>query len=369
MLKVTRHIASQGYDRIRCWANPVALPYGNEVLVLAQKLTLKAIDCFSDVSLFRSTDSGNSWSNASLFPHLADTVLPDGKRIAYLVSAMRLMDDNTILVLATRHCYNADNTLDKETPRCVVYFYFDPEKASCTELRKLELPAPQDAHTLAVNTQFNFQNRKCLLPYSIWQNRTRRFSAGIAEIRREPDGTLTVIDSAVPLTTDDARGFLEPSLCLFDGKYYLTLRNDLSGYITCSSDWKNFPTPEKLNWSNGEWLGNCNTMTRLITIGNKLYLVYTRCGLNNDHVFRNRAPLLTAEVDTRTNSVKPETEQIVVPEYGARLGNFTAVTSGVNNAYISVAEWMQTLEPDWHECWKCEQYGADNRIWYIELKS
>ena len=57
MLKVTRHIASQGYDRIRCWANPVALPYGNEVLVLAQKLTLKAIDCFSDVSLFRSNDS------------------------------------------------------------------------------------------------------------------------------------------------------------------------------------------------------------------------------------------------------------------------------------------------------------------------
>ena len=174
MLKVTRHIASQGYDRIRCWANPVALPYGNEVLVLAQKLTLKAIDCFSDVSLFRSNDSGNSWSNASLFPHLADTVLPDGKRIAYLVSAMRLMDDNTILVLATRHCYNADNTLDEETPRCVVYFYFDPEKASCTELRKLELPAPQDAHTLAVNTQFNFQNRKQALQSLVIKITTNR---------------------------------------------------------------------------------------------------------------------------------------------------------------------------------------------------
>lgn len=369
MLKITRHIASQGYDRVRCWANPVALSCGEEVFVLCQKLTIKAIDCFSDVSLFRSSDSGNSWGKPELFPRLADIPLPDGKRFGFLVSAMRLMDDNTILVLATRHCYNADNTLDKETPRQVVYFYLHPESGNTTQLRKLELPAPPEDHTLAVNTQFEFKENRCLLPYSIWQNSTKRFSAAIAEIRREPDGTLTVTDASEPLTTEDARGFLEPSLACFDGKYYLTLRNDLSGYITSSGSWKEFPVPEKLKWCDGSWLGNCNTMTRLLALGGKLYLVYTRQGLNNDHVFRNRAPLLIAELDTSANAVKPETEQVAVPEHGARLGNFTAVASGENSAYISVAEWMQTLEPDWHECRKCEQYGADNRIWYIELKS
>lgn len=369
MLKVTRHIASQGYDRVRCWANPVALPYDKEVFVLSQKLNINAIDCFSDVSLFRSYDGGESWDKAVQFDRLADVRLPDGKRFGFLVSAMRRMDDNSILVLATRHCYNADNSLDKETPRCVVYFYYEPESGKCTELRKLELPSPPDAHTLAVNTQFEFKDGRCLLPYTIWQNSVKKFSACIAEIRRQPDGTLTVTDVSELLTTDDARGFLEPSLCLFEGVYYLTLRNDLSGYVTSSADWKKFPAPEKLKWVSGEWLGNCNTMTRLVPLGGKLYLVYTRQGLNNDHVFRNRAPLLIAELDTVLKAVKPETEQVAVPEHGARLGNFTAVASGADSAYISVAEWMQTLEPDWHECWKCEKYGADNRIWYIELKS
>ena len=62
------------------------------------------------------------------------------------------------------------------------------------------------------------------------------------------------------------------------------------------------------------------------------------------------------------------TEQVVVPEYGARLGNFTAVNIDADHAYVSVAEWMQTLEPAWHECEVCEKYGANNRSWYVELR-
>ena len=110
-------------------------------------------------------------------------------------------------------------------------------------------------------------------------------------------------------------------------------------------------------------------MTRLLTIGNKLYLVYTRKGLNNDHIFRHRAPLMIGEVDPQSVSIVRTSEQIAVPEHGARLGNFTAAVSPENSGYISVAEWMQTLEPERDNYLKCEEYGSDNRIWFVTLKT
>lgn len=82
---------------------------------------------------------------------------------------------------------------------------------------------------------------------------------------------------------------------------------------------------------------------------------------------RHRAPLFIAEFDPDKPAVLSETEQIVVPEHGARLGNFTAASEDENHAFVSVAEWMQTVSPDTHDCRRCEKYGADNRIWYVKM--
>jgi len=40
-----------------------------------------------------------------------------------------------------------------------------------------------------------------------------------------------------------------------------------------------------------------------------------------------------------------DTEQILVPNRGARLGN-------------TVAEWMQTKRPEYWDCCVCEKYGS-----------
>lgn len=53
-----------------------------------------------------------------------------------------------------------------------------------------------------------------------------------------------------------------------------------------------------------------------------LFLVYTRRGAGNDHVFRNRAPLFIAQVDPERLVVMRATERLLVPEHAARLGNF-----------------------------------------------
>ena len=367
MATIERFIASKGYDRVSCWVNPVALPVGKEVLLLSQKLLIEATDCFSELSLFRSPDGGKNWCAPESIHCLAGTAGGDGLRERYLASAMHRCADGRVLVLVTSFYYDGMNRIVRSRPQRVKYLYFDPARGSWDPPRELELPAPADADVLAVDAQFVQLDGDLLLPYCVRQS--SRFYSRIAKIREESDGRLTVADLSEPVVREEGRGFLEPSLCRFEGKYYLSLRSDDSAYCTFSDDWKVFPEASKWCFADGSWLGSYNTMTRLLCIGGKLYLVYTRKGLNNGHVFRHRAPLLIGEVVPDKPAVLPETEQIVVPEHGARLGNFTAAGEDENHAYVSVAEWMQTVPPDTHDCRRCERYGADNRVWYVKVNS
>ena len=84
-----------------------------------------------------------------------------------------------------------------------------------------------------------------------------------------------------------------------------------------------------------------------------MYLVYTRRGANNDHVFRHRAPLFAAKVDNMR--LIKDSENIIVPEKGARLGNFGVSSYKEDGAVVMAAEWMQPLG--------CEKYGSDNNIY------
>ena len=88
-------------------------------------------------------------------------------------------------------------------------------------------------------------------------------------------------------------------------------------------------------------------------LGEELYLVYTRRSANNDHVFRHRAPLFAARV--KEMKLQQETEFVVAPERGARLGNFGVTQLSDTKAMVMAAEWMQPRG--------CEAYGSDNTIW------
>lgn len=66
---------------------------------------------------------------------------------------------------------------------------------------------------------------------------------------------------------------------------------------------------------------------------------------NNDHVFRHRAPLFIAQVDPQRLCVIRATERILVPQRGARLGNFGVTDVSQEETWVTVAEWMQTTSP------------------------
>src|SRR5690606_37390740 len=114
-----------------------------------------------------------------------------------------------------------------------------------------------------------------------------------------------------------------------------------AGYVASSEDGLHFSEPQLWRFDDGEELGNYNTQQHWVTHRSGLYLAYTRRGLNNDHVFRHRAPVVMAQVDVQRICVLRETERVIIPNRGARLGNFGVTAIDENESWIVVTEWMQ----------------------------
>jgi len=139
----------------------------------------------------------------------------------------------------------------------------------------------------------------------------------------------------------------------------LTLRNDVRGYVAAGEDGLHFCEPRPWTFDDGSDLGNYNTQQHWVTHSDALFLVYTRRGADNDHVFRHRAPLFMAQVDPERLCVLRDTERVLVPERGARLGNFGVCDVDERETWVVVTEWMQPVG--------CEQYGSDNSVYVARI--
>ena len=54
-----------------------------------------------------------------------------------------------------------------------------------------------------------------------------------------------------------------------------------------------------------------------------------------------------------------DTERILVPERGARLGNFQVTEVNPAETWVTVTEWMQPAG--------CERYGSDNSVYAARI--
>ena len=134
------------------------------------------------------------------------------------------------------------------------------------------------------------------------------------------------------------RGLVEPSIVYFCGRHFLTMRNDLRGYVSVSDDGLNFAPMKPWTFDDGKDLGSYNTQQHWLAHSDGLFLVYTRRGANNDHIIRHRAPLFMAKVDPQTLQVIRRTERIIIPERGGEFGNFGAAAISANESWITVSE-------------------------------
>ncbi|MBX7168861.1 MAG: hypothetical protein K1X74_21170 [Pirellulales bacterium] len=153
------------------------------------------------------------------------------------------------------------------------------------------------------------------------------------------DGTtLALAERGTTLELGEVRGLCEPSLARYRGRYYLTLRNDLRGYVTASDDGLHYASIRPWTFDDGGELGSYNTQQHWLAHSGGLFLVYTRRGANNDHIIRNRAPLFMAPIEPETLQVVRASEQIVIPERGGELGNFGATAISPAESWVTVGE-------------------------------
>jgi hypothetical protein len=157
------------------------------------------------------------------------------------------------------------------------------------------------------------------------------------------------------------RGCLEPSLTTFDGRYLVTIRHgDGHGYVMTSTDGLTYQPPQRWKWDDGSELSTGDTQQHWVTHSDGLFLCFTYKRDDNQHVFRQRAPLFLAQVDPKRLTLMRDTLEVLVPERGARLGNFQVVNVTPEESWVTVTEWMQPAG--------CEKYGSDNSVYAARIK-
>jgi lysophospholipase L1-like esterase len=314
---------------------------GVALLMTLQK-HLGASDHYSGLSVMRSDDLGKTWTGPDLRKELDWVREPGGINIAVadVTPGWHPQTKKLIAVGAqVRYSPEGDQLEDKRRSHQTAYAVFDPASDLWSSWQRPQMPSGE---------QFNFARSGCaqwvvepegtvLLPFYIGESERVPYSTTVA--RFAFDGSeLKYQEHGNVMSLEVERGLYEPSLIRFQDRIYLTIRNDVKGYVTRSDDGLHYRPIKPWLFDDGEELGSYNTQQHWLTHNDGLFLVYTRRGADNDHVFRHRAPLFIAQVDPIKLRVIRETERVLVPERGATLGNFGATDVSANESWVSVAE-------------------------------
>jgi|UniRef100_UPI0037848CE8 hypothetical protein len=325
------------------WFHPRAAAMPGGVMMTIQR-HLKVSDYYSGLHFMTRQGVDGAWTGPLLTPELDWQKQPDGVTLSVAdVTPGWHEKTGKLIAIGARVRYSPQGKQLEDVKRAhqTVYAVYDPKTSKWTPWRILELPAEEE---------FNFARNACaqwlvkpdgtlLVPLYIGKSAKDRFSTTVAECRFDGD-KLTFVRNGSELRLDVARGLYEPSLAAFGGRYYLTLRNDVRGYVSVSDDGLQFAEPKPWTFDDSAELGSYNTQQHWLMHSDGLFLVYTRRGANNDHIVRHRAPLFMARLDTEKLHIIRSTEKIVVPERGAEMGNFGANAINASESWVTVSEGM-----------------------------
>jgi hypothetical protein len=358
------------FDGHQCWAQARAgiVPAGEGrpglVVITTNTLDLDGSDVFRKMFQLRTADGGKTWTSPQ-------ECLPLAPRMEVFEGVSRpvaLCDfwprwhaaSKTLLGIGHTAVYTTDWKISTSRPRHTGWSVYDPAANEWSRWRKMEMPDPvRFAQAGAGCVQrYDLEDGSILLP--IYFHPPEQNSRVVVARCRFDGKELAPIELGSELSIEDkTRGLHEPSLTRFNGRYFLTLRNDTRGYVTSGDDGLHFEAYRPWTFDDGTELGNYNTQQHWVTHSEGLFLVYTRRGAMNDHVTRHRAPLFMAQVDPDRLCVIRETERILVPNRGARLGNFGITDVSPQETWVTVTEWMQPRG--------VEKYGSDGSLWVARL--
>ncbi len=352
-----------GYDGRTCKVVPQLATDGQTTLLSWMDLKLTGSDVFCGTHMARSEDGGRTFGAPKAQERLCDTVR-DGIRTAYTGEACysrvhrrwyglgytsRYADDRTPLLIPGTWLSAGNDplflTVDEKTGEFTSYSRLQVPFA-CRSIIPFGQPVELPEGDVLVSFYYNTAEED-------------KYLVSVVRYAFTPDG-LEPVAAGEPMRAPElGRGLCEPSLAAFGGKYYLTLRTDERGMWAESEDGLNFAAPRPWVWEDGTEIGNYNTQQHWLRSPEGLWLAYTRRAENNGHVFRHRAPIFAAPFDAERGCLIRDKERILVPELGARLGNFCTVDVSDRESWLITAEWMQPSG--------CEKYGSDNPFWLVRI--
>ncbi|MDH7569533.1 MAG: exo-alpha-sialidase [Armatimonadota bacterium] len=371
--EVCLQIVRRGYDGETCWVAPRAgtVPGAGQdghpaVVMTVQKLLLSGVDVFSGLHDMRTDDLGRTWSGPTAHPELGRRreaggveAVPAGFWPAWHAVSGKLLGIGHVAR------YRGNRLLPEPRPRQTSYSVYDAQTHRWTPWQTLDMPDAERFFNCGAGSsqRVDLPDGTILLPvyFRSRQECLNRRPYATTVLRCAFDGrTLSYQGHGDVLSVASGRGLYEPSLTRFQGRWFLTMRHDQCGYVASGDDGLHFHPPRPWTFDDGADLGNYNTQQHWVTHAHALFLVYTRRGAGNDHVFRHRAPLFIGRVDPDRLCVVRASERVLVPERGARLGNFGVTTVNRDETWVTVAEWMQPPG--------CERYGSDNRVYAARIR-
>jgi hypothetical protein len=350
-----------------CWFHPraAAIPgFGNNgmpaVIMTIQK-HLVVSDFYSGMYYMRSDDLGRTWKGPVEIPELAWQYEPDGTTVsvADVTPGWHGRTGKLIAIgIKVRYSKKGEQLLDKPRSHDAAYAVFDPSTNKWSGWKMISgIPDP-DSRFYLVNpgcVQWLVKpDGKLLIPVYFSSPGSEESAVTVLECSFN-GSELSYIRHGDEMTVKGGRGLGEPSLALFRGTYYITMRNDFKGYVSVSRDAMKWAPFRPWLFDDGQELGSYNTQAHWLVHSDGLFLTYTRRGADNDHIARNRAPLFIAKVDPDKLCAIRSTEQILMPERGVMLGNFGAAPITKNESWVTDAEFIVGDKP--------HQRGADGTVW------
>lgn len=374
-MEIKLHRIGTDFKGEYCYVAPKGVLFPNgDIFVITMPLLLSGVDTFYNLETF--VVDGKTFEHTPFKKHenMGRKRLPDGREmLACDFTSIYHKATGKMLIIGMNTYYTAKNeSTGWANSRQTTYAVYDEKTGDFSEVACVQMDDEKFFNAGNGSGQCHEEeNGDILIPFFYLSKSDlfgRKYNYTTAVKRCSFDGEkLTVKEIGSPLVITKPRGLYEASLIKYKNEYFLCLRNDHDGYLAKSTDGLHYDEPQPLCFDDGESVGNYCTQQHWLVGGGKLWLVYTRRGADNDHVFRHRAPLFIAEVDPVTLRVIRATEKIAVPNRGARLGNFGCFSEDDKRGFVVASEWMQYGGGDKDGWKKCMEYGSDNSIFIAEI--